>query len=325
MRRRTSAAIVGGVLAFAIGTGHATAQQVPTARFASPRTAVAGAPIRVRSIDPCPILTGEYQFVKVGFTPQLKPAGEPPGIVFDGTTADLEHDGSWEVTLSAPTSAEDGITKSYSIHADCELIPDPYEVAGPGATTTTSTTSSTTTSTTAPGATTTTSTTAPTTTTTTVPEFVSTMRYALRPIYVTGFGDADAAATTGTGGTGGVTATATDSSTSGATPPGFTTSRANGSTPPSITKQVKESSGITPAGSEGDASARADAIRKELAAQGVDTSQLSDAQLLQASPVSSTAPIGDHGGIPWWAFALAAMLAVGGVMGFGVKRSASPL
>jgi len=67
--------------------------------------------------------------------------------------------------------------------------------------------------------------------------------------------------------------------------------------------------------------ARIEKIRAELEAQGVDTSTMSDREVLATAPLATTRePVDD--GIPWWAFVLATFLAVSAVIAFGVRRSA---
>lgn len=61
-------------------------------------------------------------------------------------------------------------------------------------------------------------------------------------------------------------------------------------------------------------------IRAELEAQGVDTATMSDGEVLATAPVATSRMPVDEG-LPWWAFVLATLLAVGAVIGFGVRRS----
>ena len=280
MRRPLAAALVGLAVLLPTVAAHA-GEETPQGRFSSPTRAVAGAPIWVRSVTPCPVTPGAYQFVRVGISPQ----GVPSSLAYvESTDADLAADGSWTVTLSAPSDMANGVTKSYDIQAQCLENEAPY--AAPDRD--------------------------PSVTTTTLnPEF-SYHRYFLRRLYVTGFGSADA---TGSGASSddddAPTPTTTTTSTTApttSTTSGFSLQSAglDGHDDPTTTTWVS------------DEAERAAEARAELARL---TKSADDDVTLSASPVVSTTPRpAEHAGIPWWSFVLATMLAVGTVVGFGQRR-----
>lgn len=258
---------------------HADAQQeTPEGQFSSPTRAVAGAPIWVRSVTPCPVRAGAYQYVRVGITAQ----GEPDKLEYiESTDADLAPDGSWLVTLSAPSDMAKGITKSYEIQVQCIENEAPYAAPSRDPSVTPSTL---------------------------VPTF-SYFRYFYRRLYVTGFGTADATET--------VVATA-DTTTTTSTPSTSTSTTAlntttNDASSDDLTAQAVETSVTTWLSDEAERAAEA---RSELAAQSLD-----DDVVLVAEPVAarSRQPSPD-GGAPWWSFVAATVLAIGAVIGYGQRR-----
>jgi hypothetical protein len=195
------------------------------------------------------------------------------------------------VTLSAPTDMANGITKSYEIQAQCLLDEAPY--AAPDRD--------------------------PSQTTTTLPPTYSTFRYFFRSLYVTGFGNADAASTVSATDE---TTTTTSSSTTTTQPLAIPTTTALSSA-----NLQAQSVATDPVPTERtDTKQRADAIRAELEAKGMDTSSLSDHEVLLAAPVAATRPAPEpDGGMPWWTFVLVTVLAAGAVVAYGAKRGGSSL
>lgn len=279
MRRRLLA-LVGLAVLWPAVAAHA-GEETPQGVFSSPSRAVAGAPIWVRSVTPCPVTPGAYQFVRVGISPQ----GVPSSLDYvESTDADLAPDGSWTVTLSAPSDMALGVTKSYDIQAQCIENEAPY--AAPDRD--------------------------PSQTSTTLnPEF-SYHRYFLRRLSVTGFGSADA--TTSGAADDDATATTTTSSTTTSTT-SFTTSTISALTLQSAGLDDRDDPTTTTWVS--DEAQRAAEARAEL---GRRTKSLDDDVTLSASPVATTRRPEPDGGIPWWSFVLATMLAVGAVVGFGQRR-----
>ncbi|MEA3020069.1 MAG: hypothetical protein QOI47_1593, partial [Actinomycetota bacterium] len=277
--RRVIAVALALVALVATAASARAQEETPGGTFSSPQHAVAGAPIWVRSVTPCPGTDpNKYQFVRVGISPQSNPDSLN---YLDSTDGDLRPDGSWLVTLSAPSDMKAGITKSYSIQVQC--IEDEFQYAAPARN--------------------------PSSTSTTLAPLFSYFRYTLRALYVTGFassgasasGDASASSTSSSSSS---SSTSTTSTTSKATTTTIGAS-ALGGAHPSIPSKLEM---IT------DAKARAAEARRELEASGIDTSGMSDVQLLRTLPASTTAPSPADGGIPWWSFALASMLAVGAVI-----------
>lgn len=117
-------AAVSGALGFA-GPAHA-ATAAPVGTFNAPATAAAGAPMWVTSVTPCPATPASMvQYVAVWIADQERPgSGQALKVVY----GDLKPDGSWRVTISAPSSAPSGATASYFVEARCVLTnpyPDP--------------------------------------------------------------------------------------------------------------------------------------------------------------------------------------------------------
>jgi hypothetical protein len=278
MRRALVAALVGIATLLPVTSAFGI-QESPQGLLTSPTRAVAGAPIFVRSITPCPV-TGRYQLVRVGISPQ----SEPNNLAYiESTDADLRADGSWEVTLSAPVDMPRGITKSYDIHAQCIVNEADYDAPARDSSASTETT---------------------------LPPEFSIFRYVHRRLYVTGFGASDVAEGAGPSGTS-TTTTSTTSTTTLENPDATTTTLP---TPTTLSAQ----SVVTTTAPERDVKAHTEAVRRELAARERSTSQISLASATAAATTPVSAPV--DGGIPWWAFALATMLAVGAVVGYGVKR-----
>ena len=113
------------ILSFAVVAaiaGIPSAVAAPSATFSSPTSAVAGAPMWIKSITPCPSTPSDHiQFVTAWVVPQEEPTGEPLASVY----GDLAADGSWRVTLSAPDGTPSGATASYFVRAIC-VVRDPY-------------------------------------------------------------------------------------------------------------------------------------------------------------------------------------------------------
>lgn len=247
--------------------------------FTNPTRAVAGAPVYVRSITPCPMTPGDYQYVTVYLRPQPLPSS-PDEI--DYTMADLRPDGSWEVTISAPVDMPDGVTKSYSVHAECTRDDNPYlndyfdEVEPPKP-----------------------------------HEY---QRYPLRTLVVTGFGPSTVVE--GDGPSGAPTTTVPATTTSVVSNQGDLS--AAGVPKRSVAAAVADAE--APATTAEDHLGRWAEIRKELAARDGGTARLSLASA-EASAARAADPA--DGGIPWWAFALATMLAVSAVLAFGTRRTSA--
>jgi hypothetical protein len=286
MRRALAALLAGAVVLLPIA-GARAAEETPTLRMSSPSRAVAGQPIWVRSITPCPLMPDEhghdaYQYVQVGFIPQSDPRAE----LFESTQADLFDDGSWEVTLSAPTDMPEGITRSYDIHAQCVLDTNPYWAPDPPAP-------------------------ADAETTTTTDPKVSIARYFFNRLQVTGYGSADSDPGLVVSGS---TTTTTSTSTTSTTVPTPTT------VPLSSQSVDKTRADSISFGRRVDDEKERDAeARRELASRGDDDGR---DVTLQAASVATTAPDpASDGGAPWWSFVLATMLAVGAVVGYGAKKN----
>lgn len=280
---RIRALVVAAVALAASGAGTAAAQQpTPTARMSAPATVTGGSPVWIRSIDPCPVIPGAYQYVVAGFTPQIVPEGEPAGTVSDGTTADLRADGSWEVTVTAPSEFPEGATKTYSIQASCEVVSDPYRVDDTAGD--------------------------PSVTTSAAPQHQSIMRYALRPVRVSS--PAGSAVVSPASDDSTPTTSPTASTTTSSTP-ATTTTQPVPTTPPTMQGQALQAQSFD------DPTSAAD-VRRELELRERSSADASLASAAGTSPISATGPADE--GIPWWAFALATMLAVGAIVAYGAKR-----
>lgn len=284
MRRVLALALAGLTVLSASGVADAQ-EETPEGTFSSPSRAVAGAPIWVRSVTPCPVTAGEYQFVRVGISAQSEPSIE----YIESTDDDLAADGSWMVTLSAPADMPKGITKSYEIQAQCIQVEAPYLAPSGTATDEPASTGD--------------------------PSF-SYHRYFMRPLYVTGFGSSDAdlaGAPTGE--------TTTTTSTTTTTAPASSLLAAGSFEAASLRSADLQSAGLddpTTTTWVSDEAARAAEARSELARL---TKSADDDVTLSASPVVATTPRPEpDAGIPWWSFVLATMLAVGAVVGFGQRR-----
>jgi hypothetical protein len=180
--RRPLVALAVGLAALAPFGVAAADTETPQGTFSSPTRAVAGAPIWIRSITPCPVVAGAYQFVRVGISPQSR----PNDLTYtESTDGDLEPDGSWEVTISAPTEMALGITKSFDVQVQCIRNLAPYATPDRGAVTET-----------------------------TLDPEVSTFRYFHRPLSVTGFRSASVTADGAADDTSTSTSTSSSSTTS---------------------------------------------------------------------------------------------------------------
>lgn len=279
--RRLAAASMVVVLALLANSGVAGAQEeTPTGTFSSPTRAVAGAPIWVRSVTPCPVTQGAYQYVRVGISAQ----SDPSINYIESTDDDLDPDGSWMVTLSAPADMPNGSTKSYEIQAQCVEVAEPYLAPSRTATSEPASTGD--------------------------PSF-SYQRYFMRPLYVTGFGGSEAeVAGAPTGDT-----TTTTSTTTSTTAPATSSLAASSFESASVQSAALEPTTTTWVSDEAERAAEA---RAELARL---TKSADDDVTLSAAPVVAIAPRpAPDAGIPWWSFVLATMLAVGTVVGFGQRR-----
>lgn len=254
-------------------------QDTPQGTFSSPTRSVAGQPIFVRSITSCPTTAGAYQYVRVFIRSQTLPS---VATVIDETYGDLRSDGSWEVTIKAPADMPDGVTKSYSLHAHCSE--DSFDYANPPAA--------------APSS----------------PDVLGYFRYFHRPLYVTGFGSADAGPAGAASEETDVddeSSTTTSSSTTSTTAPSPTTTLPTPTTLATAAVPVRDPAAEV---------TRIAEIRRELAALGVDDTAMTDREVLLSGVTAAQRQPAEEG-IPLWAFALAAILAVGAVIAYGAKRS----
>lgn len=290
MRRAIAFALAAASILVPVA-GARAAEETPQGRFTSPSRAHAGAPMFVRSITPCPVTGGAYQWIRVGIKPQADPGSFD---YLESTDGDLRADGSWEVTIAAPNDMPDGVTKAYSVHAQCIVHEAPY--AAPERD--------------------------PSNTTTTLPPTRSYFRYFLRPLHVTGFsaGDSDAGAeSTDDGGEdeGDETTTTTSTSTTS------TTAQTTATTTAIVTSSNDDVDRMDPVALKRDEQKRAAEARAELADQDGDGVVSREEVALLAATSEQPRPV--DGGIPWWSFVLATMLAVGAVIAWGTRRSASVL
>ena len=249
--RRLAVALLAGV-AVLIPTSVVGAQSSPS--FSSPIRVVAGAPMFVRSVTPCAPGNG------IATVTILSQLDQSPG---ESTSGDLAPDGSWVLTVSAPTDMAAGVTKSYYVTAECS--------AGG-------------------------------------------VSYGTRRLYVTGFG--------GGGGddAGSESESVEAASAPSATPPlSVPTSKSIRAVEAAAVADVAVKTPAEPTTTwRSDEKERAAEARAELARQ---TATEDDDVTLSASPVVARAPRPDpDGGIPWWSFVLATMLAVGAVVGYGQRR-----
>jgi hypothetical protein len=289
VRRAVAIVVLGVLCALAPAAFAQDFTTTPSARFTSPTRAVAGAPIFVRSITPCPAPAAPvtYAWVNVYIHEQTDLTTD----AIEGTTADLRPDGSWEVTLSAPVDMPMGVTKSYSVHAQCVGFDQPYYAPPRN----------------------------PDSSTTTIAPAFQYARYALRPLYVTGFGPSDVQEGEGPSGTTSTTgAMVTTSTTAGS-------SLLSAGSKSVSTTSVSTASAPSPTASASvtveDASARWDQIRRELVA--AKRGSATPIELASAAGTPEVTATPGAGGIPWWAFALATMLAVGMVVAFGARRTSA--
>lgn len=299
------AALTLGVLAAAVlpaGAAFAqeeVVQETPEGAFSSPARAVAGQPIYLRSITPCPRIPGAYQFVRAGVVEHSRPDRTE---YVESTDADLRTDGSWELTLSAPVDMPNGITRSYDVHVQCLVNPYPYRARDAGADEGGEEGAS-----------------------DSEDPAESVLRYFLRPLRVTGFGPSDVAEGDGPSGT--TSTTASTTSTTAVAPttvtvgPSKSTASRQTSSPVAVTLATATVDDAEDASID-DSTQRIAAARAELAAAGVDVSTLTDGEVL-ASTSRSPVPPPPDGALPWWAFACATALAVGAIVAFGARRTSA--
>ena len=285
MRRRALPVILGALVALLPAAVAHAGSETPQGQLKSPTRAVGGQPIFVRSITPCPAVGAPYEWVNVWITPQSDPTGEG-----DYTRADLRDDRSWEVTLSAPDDFPDGVTKSYAVHAQCVRHDNPYYAPDTGTSDGSSSDGD---------------------------VARSYFRYFYRPLTVTappdgGMGSAaaveDAEDDTST--------TTTTQLTTTTTEPDVASAGLYAASFDNNGEVVNKIEGDTWVDDEAERAAEA---RAELARRGVDTSDMSDDEVLLASPVAAHRTVPDAG-IPWWSFVLATMLAVAAVIAWGTRR-----
>jgi hypothetical protein len=282
--KRAAAVALAATVIFGTPLAASAAPVVPSGmRLSSPSEAPSGTPMWIRSITPCPAASSSrvHRFVEAWISPQ---GGSLRGDLSE-VLGDVDANGHWQVTLSAPGGTDAGASAHYYVRAAC-LEDDPWAAAPLDEDTQVK------------------------------PKAVA--YYEVNPLWVT---------SSGGGGADGpksdyVPDPAKFDIVTTTTAPRETTTTTGAPTTTSTTAAPTTTTGVAPA-SVGDPAARAAVIRKELASRGYDTSNLTDTQVLLASPASSSTPIPADGGIPWWAFMLATILAVGGVVGFGAKRSAS--
>lgn len=286
--KRFLVAALGGLAIVAFGaTAAGAAPPAPTGTMSAPSHVPGGATFYVRSVTPCPAPGNAYGTVRVAIQPAGAPAGDPAGIdLGKGTAGWLHSDGSWEVTLQAPAIPADQPTLPFTIQAVCTVNSDPYYLS-PDASKPKDNEDLT----------------------------IQTRRYFTLLLWSTSTGgvaySADAAGAPPT-----TTTTAAPTTTTSSTSTSTTSSSSTSTTVGSFGSGGSFKSKLDPT-----SAARAAAVRTELEAQGVDTSSLSDVALL-ASPVAAHRAV-DDGGLPWWSFALLAMLLVGSVVAWGARREGS--
>jgi hypothetical protein len=288
MNKKLAAALVAAGLIFAAAqaAGAASSSIPPSGlKLLSPSTAASGSPMWVRSSSPCPAKSKPQVFrsVQVWIDP---PGGTLRGDI-DEVTGDVDPDGSWRVTISAPSSPAAGATASYYVRAAC-LEDDPWAAApldeDAGV------------------------------------KPVAVAYYEVNPLRVTSSGD-------GTADGGDVDyvpdptkyniVTTTTAPRETTTTTVATTSTTAGATT-STTAATTTTTGVTTAA----LAKRVSDIKAELAAQGVDVASMSDAEILLAAPAAAHRPMHD-GGLPWWSFVLATILAVGTVIAWGARKRVS--
>jgi hypothetical protein len=117
------AASAAALLGLAGPASGAPGDPIPMGDFLSPPKAAAGSPMWISSVTPCPATPALHiQYVAVWITNQEEPGhADTLKIVY----GDLNDDGSWRVTISAPSSVPAGATASYFIGARC-IVSDPY-------------------------------------------------------------------------------------------------------------------------------------------------------------------------------------------------------
>ena len=215
----------------------------------------------------------------------IAPAGDPNAEPGYGSQAWVADDGSWVVSLQAPAIPANQPTLPFTLEAECVV------------------------SSTTPGAT---------------ADDVVLRTYFPQYLWSVSSGgpalsvDAEYAGAT-------TTTTAAPTTTTTAAPTTTTSSTSSSTTSSSTT-----SSTLVPGAYTGGAGGRGgklspssiDDIRAELAAKGVDVSHMSDAEILQASPVAAHR-LPESGGLPWWTFVLLTMFAVGAVVAWGARKRVS--
>jgi hypothetical protein len=276
----------------AFATAAAADPSTPSGIFSAPTRVPGGSAFFVRSVTPCPAPNGAYGMVRIGIEPAGAPAGDPAGVdLGPGTQGWLQPDGSWEVTLIAPSIATDQPTLPFTIQAICIVHTDPYFVNDEDG--------------------------APVDN---EDLLELTMTYIAKTMWSTSSGgyanSADTKDSTG------VTTTTTSTTSTTSTTAPTTTSSTSTTSSTLVPTAYDGGSGGSGSGAtsklDADSVARAAAIRAELQAKGIDTTSMSDVELL-ASPVATSRPVTD-GGLPWWSFVLATLLAVGAVVAWGHRR-----
>jgi hypothetical protein len=288
MNRKLAAALVAAGLVFAAAqaAGAASSSIPPSGlKLLSPSTAASGSPMWVRSSSPCPAKSKPQVFRSVEVW--IDPPGGTQLSDIDEVTGDVDPDGSWRVTISAPNSPAAGATASYYVRAAC-LEDDPWAAApldeGAGI------------------------------------KPVAVAYYEVNPLRVTSAGDGSADGAP----TGWVPdptkyniVTTTTAPRETTTTTVATTSTTAGATT-STTAATTTTTGLAPAA----LAKRVSDIKAELAAQGYDVANMSDAEVLLAAPAAAHRPMHD-GGLPWWSFVLATILAVGSVIAWGARKRVS--
>jgi hypothetical protein len=282
---------ISGVALAASALAATAAGAAPAAELSAPTRVAGGSSFFVRSVTPCPRPNGQYEAIRVGVQPAGAPAGDPAGKDLGlGTQGWVNDDGTWAVTIQAPSVPVDQPTMPFTIQAECVVHTDPYYLS-------------------------------PSPSTNTDNEDLErlVLRYAAKQFWSTSTGGYDHSADR-------INSNQTTTTTA---PPTTTTTAAPTTTTSSTSSTSTSSTSTTVAGFGGSGgptpklqSYSVDQIRAELAAQGVDVSKMSDAQILLAAPAAAHLPMHD-GGLPWWSFVLATILAVGTVIAWGARKRVS--
>ncbi|MEA3056590.1 MAG: hypothetical protein QOD30_2022 [Actinomycetota bacterium] len=283
--KRALLSFLGGLAIVTLGVTSAEAATVaanPSGTMSAPSRVPGGATFFIRSVTPCPAPGNTYAMVRVAIQPAGAPAGDPAGVdLGKGTQAWLHPDGSWETTLQAPAIPADQPTMPFTLQAECVAHTNPSFINAD----------------------------------TSKPVdnedlMVATVRYFPVVFWSTSTGGVAAVAD--------MTATPTTTTTAAPATTTSTIATSSTTTPPTTAGAFNGSQASMPSKLDQTAAARAAAIRSELEARGVDTSDMTDVALL-ASPVAAHRAT-DDGGLPWWSFALLTMLLVGSVVAWGARR-----